>query len=479
MLDKWLFSQSLNARLIIIMLFLSSVMITILLFIYSSSEKELFQKLEQQTLELTKAIQIGVEEMTSSGGTDKDRLANYLRQQSAKGIKEISIIDNSNEVLASTNPEKTGQKLTYRKKELIIKAELGEPVSEEGRTYNVILPVIADNVQYGYIHLKINKDDFSEMLKANTIKRILATLFVFGLGTVLALLLARHYTKPISELALAANKVAEGDLNQKITVKSFDEIGQLSRNFNHMIAKLKENKALEERLREAEHLSSVGQLSQTMAHEIRNPLNFINLSVEYIESKYRPSDKELQQKFDELINGIKQEIQRLNKLVKEFLDYSRPMRLNLSVTNMNALIDEALSFVWAKAEADGVEIIKDYCSEVSLQIDPDLFKSCLLNIFSNALYAMSDVERKRILIIKTQVIDEHYCIIISDNGHGIAPKDLDRIFEPFFTTKPDGLGIGLALTKRVVEEHKGTITFKSTLNEGTEVTIKLPLQRYN
>ncbi|HMK42945.1 MAG TPA: two-component sensor histidine kinase, partial [Dissulfurispiraceae bacterium] len=155
------FTLSLNMKLIMIMLGLSCALIFILLFFYTQFEKKLYQELEAQARELTKAIQIGVEEVTGRGETDEARLEKYLKDLDAKGVKEISIISNTDEIVASSDRAKIGKPLSHRRKELIIKAELGEPVSEEGRAYNVIIPVVAGDTQYGYVHLKINRDDFS------------------------------------------------------------------------------------------------------------------------------------------------------------------------------------------------------------------------------------------------------------------------------------------------------------------------------
>jgi nitrogen fixation/metabolism regulation signal transduction histidine kinase len=282
MVEKLSFNLSLNRKLILIMLFLSFILISVLMFLYSQSEQTLFSELERQTRELTKAIQIGVEEVTASGATDEARLSKYLKELNAKGVKEISIISNADEIVASTNMAKIGQPLTHKRKELIIKAELGEPISDEGSTYNVIVPVVAGNTQYGYIHLKINKDDFSQILRINALKRIAATIFVFGIGIIMALILSKRYTRPIQNVVDAAMRVAAGDLNQNIPVQSRDEIGQLSESFNFMVQKLRETRTLEEKLREAEHLSGLGQLSRNMAHEIRNTLTLINLSIEHI-----------------------------------------------------------------------------------------------------------------------------------------------------------------------------------------------------
>ncbi len=470
------FKFSLNKKLSLMMLFLSFIMIGMLMFFYSQSEKDLSREVERQTTELTKAIQIGVEEVTGSGATDEARLSKYLTKLNAKGVKEISIISNAHEIVASTNPEKIGQAMTHKKKELIIKAELGEPVSaDEGHTYNVIVPVIAGDTQYGYVHLRVNRDDFSDILRANTIKRILATIFVFGTGIIMIVVFSRRYTRPIQRVVDASMRVAAGDLNQSIPVQSNDEIGQLSDTFNFMVAKLRETRILEERLREAEHLSGLGQLSRSMAHEIRNPLNFINLSVDHLGEKYKPGTAEDKERFEHLISGIKQEIRRLNKLVSDFLDYSRPFKLKKEYLSFTVLMEDVLALIWAKAEADGINIIRDKSLDVELYVDPDLFKSCILNVITNAFHAMGSSKKAGVLRIKEEIVNDTFVLTLNDNGKGVAQEDLEKIFEPFFSTKQDGLGLGLPMTRRVMEEHGGKVELHSVVGEGSEVRLTLPL----
>lgn len=474
MIKIFTFNLSLKRKLILMMAFLSLILILSTLFFYTHSEKTLIKELERQTMELTKAIQIGVEEVTTSGKTDEARLSKYLKELNAKGVKEISIISNAEEIVASSNPLKIGEPITHNKKELIIKAELGEPVSKEGRAYNVILPIIAGDTQYGYIHLQVNKDDFDETIKMNAVKRIAATIIVFGIGIIMAFILSEQYAKPIQKVVDAAKRVAAGDLNQTINVQSSDEIGELSESFNYMVRKLKENRMIEERLREAEHLSGLGQLSRNIAHEIRNPLNFINLSIGHISEKYRPKEADDQKKFDSLIDGIKQEIHRLNKLINDFLDYSKPLKLNIQKIRVENIVEDVVSLVWAKAEADGISIAKEFSADIEIKADPDLLKSCILNIIANAFHAM-ETSKEKTLRIKTDLIDDNFVLSIIDSGVGVAEDDISKIFEPFFSTRQTGLGLGLPMTMRVMEEHGGKVEFYSTLGKGSEVKLSLPL----
>jgi nitrogen fixation/metabolism regulation signal transduction histidine kinase len=464
---------SLNKKLVFMMLGLSFLLLSLLFIIYLQSERVLEKQLETQIVELTQAIQVGVEEVTGTGGTDEMRLRQYLKSLKSRGIKEISIISNKEEIIASTNPKSVGTPVGPKKKELIIKAELGErAVDEEGKTYNVIIPVIAGEAHYGYVHLQINADNFSEQLKLNTLKRIAATLLVFSLGIAISIFLALRYTEPIHNVVEAAKKVAAGDLNQSLPMDRKDEIGELTESFNYMVQKLKEEKKLEERLREAEHLSAVGQLARGIAHEIRNPLNYISLSIDHLQEKYRPADEARENKFDSLISSMKQEVHRLDKLVGDFLDYGKPLRLNLQPVDTKKLLCHIVEIIKAKADTEHVAIIESYDFLPELMLDYDLMKTCLFNIVSNAFQAMPEGGT---ITFRTERSDGKFNLHILDTGAGVPRENLERIFEPFFTTKSGGLGLGLAITRRVIEEHGGKIDFLSSEGKGSEVSITLPL----
>lgn len=469
---EYFLSISLNKKLIGMMLLLSIILISVMQFLYAQSEKALLSELENQTAELSKAIQVGVEEVTSKGLTDEMKLQNYLKKLNAKGLKEISIISNADEIIASTNPMKVGEAVGHVRKERIIKAELGEPVSKEGKVYNVILPVVAGNEHYGYIHLKINVEDFSEILESNSIKRTVATFLVFGLGIILAVFLSWMYTKPIHNVVNAARSIAAGDLTPELTTDRKDEIGELTKAFNYMVQKLREERALEEKLREAEHLSGIAQLGKSIAHEIRNPLNFISLSIDHLKTKYIPDQGEDKEKFESLITSIKHEIQRLNKLAGDFLDYGKSLRLTLQDVDIEGLINEVLSLVSAKAEKDGIKISFQNGGLPKLSADPELIKTCIFNIIINAFQAMPD---NGALTVTTKVSNGKAYIIIEDTGIGVSKDNLPKLFDPFFSTKSTGLGLGLAMTKRVIEEHGGRADFQSTEGKGSTMTISLPV----
>jgi signal transduction histidine kinase len=475
-LRNFFLGLSLNKKLIIMMVFLSLILISILLYLYSQSEKALLAELEKQTSDLSRAIQVGVEEVTGTGSTDQMKLHNYLKKLDAKGVKEISIISNTDEIIASTNPMKVGEQVSPKRKERIIKAELGEPVSEEGKVYNVILPVVAGNEHYGYIHLQINAEDFSALLRASAIKRIGAASLVFCIGIVIAVLLSWMYTRPIYNIVNAAGRVAAGDLTPDLSTDRRDEIGKLTQSFNFMVQKLREKRALEEKLREVEHLSGIGQFARGIAHEVRNPLNFISLSIDHLQEKYVPVENIKKEKFESLMTSIKQEIQRLNKLVGDFLDYGRPIKMSLREVEVCGLIDEVLALVLAKAEKDNVEIIRLYEVLPKLSLDPELIKTCIFNVILNAFQAMPHGGK---LTVSTKASDSKVSLIFDDTGIGLSRENLSKVFDPFFSTKETGLGLGLAMTRRVVEEHGGKVDFQSVEGKGSTIIIFFPVSLSN
>lgn len=473
---------TLKQKLVLIMVGLFFALLSILLILYYQAEKTLYRNLQDQITALSKVIQVGVEEVT--GASDEKRLKAYLAQLSSKGIKEISIISNSDEIVASTNPEKIGSSINPGKKEMIIKAELGEPVTAEGRTYNVIIPVITNNEHYGYLHLQINTEDFSKMLRSNLYKRILVTLSIFLSGIIIIVFLSAQYTRPIQDIIIAVRKIMAGDYKYSLSVNSPltpqklrflgdppGEVEELNKNIQRMARILETQQKLQENLRKAEHLATVGQFAREVAHEVRNPLNFINLTIDHVRA--RLSHDSAFQKEIELLDTVKKEVHRLDGLVNNFLEYARPLRVNKKETNSGVLFREIIDLIRTKADSTGIRLRTDFLSLPSLMIDADLFKTALMNIIRNSFESMPS---GGLLSIRTWDEDKNYFIEISDTGEGISEEDLGKVFEPFFTTKQYGLGLGLSTAKRIIEEHGGSISIKSKKGQGTTLGICLSLQ---
>ncbi|MBI5408944.1 MAG: HAMP domain-containing protein [Nitrospirae bacterium] len=472
-IKHFLLKPSLNKRLVVMMLFLSLSLISMLLFLYYQTEKVLYNEFERQTSELSKAIQIGLEEVTK-GGLSEKRLENYLNKLNTKGVKEIQVISTSDKIVASTNPQDVGKWITRSKKTLMVKADIGQPVTGEGQVYNVMIPVLSGDKHLGYINLTLNTEDFSVFLHTSAMRRIFAALLIFGVGILLAIFLATRYTKPIDEVVNAAKQVASGNLDQELNTKRKDEIGELARSFNYMVEKLREERELMEKLRKAEHLAGIGQVAQNIAHEIKNPLNFISLSIDHMKERYKPGDPDDVEKFESLVLNMKNEIQRLSRFAESFLNYGRPFELNIRRADIGRIIEDVLELVSAKAREGNISIVKDCVILPELSVDPEFIKTCIYNIIINAFEAMPD---GGVITIRTKKSESRFFLSVEDTGAGVPEEQLSKVFEPFFTTKSSGLGLGLPLTKRIIEEHGGKVTFERKEAGGSVFTVILPMEK--
>ncbi len=456
---------TLNKKLFFIMVVMSSLLIGMMYSFNEYYERQLYMSITGKTRDLIRSIQLSVEEMTKKDHDDM-KLFHFLKEIRSEGISEINIIDSAMKIAESTNPDKVGQELSSETAELLFESEEGRLVTEKGDLFNIIIPVVAKGEHQGYIHIVIDSRDIKSLMDENYRKRMSASVIILFAGIIIAIWFSRHYTRPIKEVVSAARSVAAGDLDLELTVNEKDEIGELKESFNQMIQRLIELRQLKDRLRETEHLSTVGELSSSVAHEIRNPLNFISLSVDHL------IDKPFDESSKELLQRIKQEIKRLDSLVGNFLAYGKPLKIVPKPVNIIDLIEETLSLVYARAEKVGVEIVKKYdIDNVTIEADPELIKTCLFNVFQNSFQAMPDGGE---LTIGVKDDGNSTILSMSDTGSGIDENITGKVFEPFFTTRDRGLGLGLAMTKRVIEEHGGKVTFKSSVGKGSTIELILP-----
>ncbi len=471
-------SLSLRTQLLLILLFLLLISVGSLTIIYTRAEEALIDKVGENIDDITKAIQISVEELTYRGDSTA-RLKSYVDMLNKKGIKEISIVSDASKVIASSDPRKIGttQKLTEkrpasRKKDLMITARLGdEHRSGTQRLYNVIMPVAIKGQNIGYIHINMALDDYRLLQDRNHIKRILSMVFAFTIGIIVCLVIAEKYTEPIKRIALASRKIAMGELVKIKATDRKDEIGTLVNSFNEMVDKLDEQKELEEKLKKSEQLSLIGQLSSGIAHEIRNPLNFLTLSIGHI--KERVTEEPISGKEDliGLLDSLIKEIYRVNDLIHNFLFLGKTITLHKENVAPADLINEALIVVKDKIPG-AVEISLTCCDGTdAIYCDREYMRLAVINLIVNAVQAIKGSGRVR---IECGGEDAVAYLSVSDNGEGIAEDELGKIFEPYYSTKKLGIGIGLAITKRFVEEHGGTISAASEIGKGTTMTIRLP-----
>jgi two-component system, NtrC family, sensor kinase len=307
-----------------------------------------------------------------------------------------------------------------------------------------------------------------------------AVMIVAGAGAVAIcavsmLVLAYVVQRPMVELQEKIAQVSEGNLDVAVSFsRRNDEIGDLGRNFNHMMEQLRESRQEIERLHRtqmsrAEHLATLGELAASLAHEIRNPLAGIAGVIEIIGRDLPPESPARA-----VVKDVRQEISRISKTLTQLLETARPRRPEIRLSNLNTTVEHAVMLARQQIISKPIQIDLQKAPDLpEIEHDSDHIHQLLLNLLLNSVQAIDGAGFVRVDIASQ---DGYARIVVSDTGRGIASSDLANIFRPFYTTKGNGTGLGLSLARRIAEEHHGSITATSVIGQGSQFTVLLPFE---
>jgi two-component system sensor histidine kinase PilS (NtrC family) len=246
-----------------------------------------------------------------------------------------------------------------------------------------------------------------------------------------------------------------------ISVTILKNISQFDKLFVFIITDLTEKRDIEMMLKKKEHLALIGEMSASMAHEIRNPLASISGSVQFLRKELQ-----LPNEYRNLMDIIVKESSRLSGSIEDFLEFTRVTPLERTPFRLGELIDEIVEL--AAVNNREINIIKKIGEHDSVDADRKKIKQLIWNLVNNAVKA---VNSRGTIEINVYDRDENICLSIKDNGSGIDKNDLGNIFNPFYSKFTSGIGLGMAIVKRIIEEHHFEIEIKSEKNIGTEVIV--------
>ena len=305
-----------------------------------------------------------------------------------------------------------------------------------------------------------------------------AVLIVAGVGAVVICgvsigALAYFIQRPMVELQEKISEVSEGNLNVAVSfARRNDEIGDLGRNFNHMLQQLRESRDEIETLHRtqmsrAEHLATLGELAAGLAHEIRNPLAGIAGVIEII-GRDLPATSPARA----VVKDVRLEIAQINRILTDLLETARPHPPQVCLSNLNTTVEHAVMLARQQVISKPIKIELQQAPELpEVEHDSDQIHQVLLNLLLNAVQAIEGPGTVRVEIGSR---DDCACVVVSDTGRGILPQHLTNIFRPFYTTKGNGTGLGLSLARRIVEEHHGRIEVSSVVGKGSRFEMILP-----
>jgi two-component system nitrogen regulation sensor histidine kinase NtrY len=292
--------------------------------------------------------------------------------------------------------------------------------------------------------------------------------FVVLIIIVIGILLANRLSKPLRDLSEAATSIGKGNLDVQLRVRSADEVGELVRSFNEMT---KELKASRENVARAERELAWKEMAKQVAHEIKNPLTPIKLSIQHLLQAYKDEAKDYGEILQRVSATVIEQIEVLSRIASEFSNFARMPERRFERVDVKQLLQETVALF---SDVRGIEFrTKLADTGVILVADKDELRRVFVNLIRNSVQAM---EQGGTISVELEVLDRFCRITITDTGSGIPEELQPKVFQPNFSTKTDGTGLGLAIAAKVIEDLNGTIHLRSTMGKGTTVEVRIPLK---
>jgi signal transduction histidine kinase len=390
------------------------------------------------------------------------RLAKNLLSE--KDIVRVTIFNDSDDILADELRPVSGE-LSVVEVPVVLK----EP-QEDSLTFDWT-EAPEENEMIGKVKITYSTEGINRLLSSMQIRYMWFAIGLAAFSGVIFYFISRSLVSPVTQLAAAALRIANGDLEFRVKPVNLPEIHKLVNAFNVMLDSLQDSRsALEianQKIIRQETLAELGKFSLMIAHEVKNPLSIIKSSMDMLK-------KDLPSLPDNLmISFIEDEIRRLNRLIEEFLTFARPARPSLRPVEIVSTVKECVDRL--ELQTDFQKYIFKLETEntpVYVNADRDLIMRAVSNLLKNALDAVCD---SGTIWVRTRTADNLWICEIEDNGPGIPLEEREKIFEPFFTTRAKGTGLGLAFVSQVIQAHNGGISVESGKCGGALFRIQIPL----
>ena len=483
-----------RTRLVLVLFMVLAVTGAVLLTTYIRENHRIKAYVAGITSDLLAISQV-TQEQVPAKATRTQALQAYMQALKGAGLSSITVASPTGEVIASTNPLQVGRRIRIKRRRAVYKpnpieisAEFPETDIDSAvreKTYFVEFPIVQGDKVIGYARVRGFGDQLDALLRRSDLARSFWILAAMLAGIFTMVYLTLVFTKPVDMLAEGAKQVAHGNLYVSLPVKGRDEMGRLAQTFNQMVERLRETRMLQERLNEAEKLSLLGRFSSSVAHEVRNSLNFINLSIDQVRAKQAvlsdaantQAGERAAREVQRNLANVKEEIIRLNHLVTEFLSAGRQTPPHLELCDLRETLKQAVALVEKQAFSQDVAIRTELAKAFpETQADAAQMKTCFVNLLTNAIQAMPRGGRVCVSARRTPESSRPGTLELSfaDTGAGIPSRDREKVFTPFFSTKATGFGLGLAITRKIVEDHGGRIYIRDGAEPGAVIVIELP-----
>lgn len=465
--------MSILYRLVLAFSFFFILALSLMFYFSRQLEKELVDAIEADLQNVLRSVHFSSDKLTNAKSADREALLEFIDEaKKNKGVKDISVISSNAEVVASSDPKKLGKKEKLIGKEMVVREQFGlSDSSGRHSRYDVKIPIMRDQKVIGLIETSIILNDFDTLLNQLYAKNLKSAGIIF-----LALFLSSFFVvyrliRPLNLLSNAATRIASGELNIQLPRGGNDEIGKLTAAFNDMGRKLLEQKTLEEKLREVERRTVLSETAAIMAHEVRNPLNLINLTADHLAHQFKPAENPARETYLALIENLKAQVRQLNQMVSEFLTIGKPLQIKKTSVVLSGLIGQVEMLLKQQLVARSVTLQLSIPPDFHISADAGQMQLVFLNLLLNALEVSPEGAP---IAINAGQTEQGNRILITDRGPGITAEDSEKVFEPYFSKRTGGTGLGLTLVKRIIEAHGGRVRSLLRSETGACFEIILP-----
>lgn len=480
--------NSLNLR---IQLLLVSVVLVCLfsfglgtfIFINKQFEEKNTSALDEKTRSVLQDLQAKLGEQDTLPENFKDYTGYILKKLSVVFATDITMFDLKGNMFASSQPRLFNEGIISKKMNPqaynnIIAAKYTNIVNKENvgelNYYSAYQPFYNKNGKLlAYVNLPYfaKQNDLEKELSIYIVALVNIYVILFAFSTIAALFISNLVTKPLRIIQQRLSNVRIGKRNEPIMWNEKDEIGKLVNEYNRMIEQLEESV---QKLAKSERESAWREMAKQVAHEIKNPLTPMKLSVQHLQRTSSGDPEEMKERIDKLSKMLIEQIDALSNIASEFSSFAKMPTPNIELVCINELVKNC-SELFKETENSELIFIDKTQEKYFVEVDKDQCVRVCTNLIKNAQQSIPESRMGKIeiaLFIKNKQI----ILKVKDNGTGIAPEAMDKIFVPNFSTKSEGMGLGLAMVKNIVESFDGKIWFETAQNVGTSFYVSLPIK---
>jgi signal transduction histidine kinase len=339
--------------------------------------------------------------------------------------------------------------------------------------YSAYIPLYNKmNNLVGYLNLPYfaRQDEFMKDVSNFIITFSNIYILLILISLIVAMLIGTKLTLPLLKIEQNLKGIQLGKVNAKIEYLGEDEIGRLAKEYNKKVDELAESAAL---LARTERELAWREMARQIAHEINNPLTPMKLNIQYLRRIKEQGNENFDEYFDQVSKTLIENIDVLSSIASSFSDFARMPRIHNELIDLRERVKEAARLYENTPEVS-IDVVNYSDSPVWVFADKDQFNRALINLIKNGIQAIPKEKQGR-LVLELKKEDQHALRTVSDNGSGIPEELRPKLFEPNFTTKSSGMGLGLAITRRIIENFKGEVWFRTSMDIGTTFFVRIPL----